>query len=62
MRKQRIPKARGLSRAMSTIGVVVLAGVVLLAVRNIKPFNVRYAAAAFPWVMLLLAANRICRR
>ena len=35
--------------------VVPLALVVLLAVRNIKPFNVRYVAAAFPWVLVLAA-------
>lgn len=37
-----------------------LAAVMLLAVRNIKPFNVRYAAAAFPWVLIIAAAG-VCR-
>lgn len=32
-------------------------GVVLLAVRNVKPFNVRYLATIWPWLMLLLAAG-----
>jgi hypothetical protein len=36
---------------------VPVALVVLLAVRNIKPFNVRYLAVAFPWVLLLIAAG-----
>ena len=37
--------------------LIPLAGVVLLAVRNIKPYNVRYAAAALPWVLVLAAAG-----
>ena len=37
--------------------LIPLAGVVLLAVRNIKPYNVRYAAAALPWVLALAAAG-----
>jgi mannosyltransferase len=39
---------------------VPLAAAVLLAVRNVKPFNVRYVAAAFPWVLALAAAG-VCR-
>jgi 4-amino-4-deoxy-L-arabinose transferase-like glycosyltransferase len=35
--------------------LVPLAGVVLLALRNVKPFNVRYVAAAAPWLLALLA-------
>lgn len=31
--------------------------VVLLAWRNIKPFNVRYLAAAFPWILVLAASG-----
>ncbi len=38
------------------IGIPVLA-VTLLAVRNIKPFNVRYVAPAFPWILLVTAAG-----
>jgi len=30
-------------------------GVVLLAVRNIKPFNVRYVATALPWLLVLMS-------
>ena len=37
--------------------LIPLAGVALLAVRNIKPYNVRYAAAALPWVLALAAAG-----
>jgi len=37
--------------------VIPLLGVILLAMRNIKPYNVRYAAAAFPWVLALTAAG-----
>ena len=37
--------------------VVPLACVVLLAMRNIKPFNVRYVAAAQPWLLVLAAAG-----
>lgn len=37
-----------------------LVGVVLLAVRNVKPFNVRYVATVWPWLTLLLAAG-LCR-
>jgi len=32
-------------------------GVVLLAIRNVKPFNVRYLATIWPWVLLLLTAG-----
>ncbi len=32
-----------------------VAAVVLLALRNIKPFNPRYLAVAFPWLLLLTA-------
>lgn len=32
-------------------------GVVLLATRNVKPFNVRYLATIWPWLLLLLAAG-----
>jgi 4-amino-4-deoxy-L-arabinose transferase-like glycosyltransferase len=35
--------------------LVPLAGVVLLAVRNVKPFNVRYVAPALPFVLMLIA-------
>lgn len=43
--------------------IVPLCLVILLAVRNIKPFNVRYVATAFPWVLALAAAGigRQCR-
>lgn len=34
---------------------VPLLAVILLAVRNVKPFNPRYLAVAFPWVLLLTA-------
>lgn len=37
--------------------VVPVVLVLLLAARNIKPFNVRYLAVAFPWVLLLVAAG-----
>jgi len=37
--------------------VVPLGAVVLLAVRNVKPYNVRYATAAFPWLLALAAAG-----
>jgi len=37
--------------------VVPLLGVVLLAVRNVKPYNVRYAATVFPWLLALTAAG-----
>ncbi len=36
---------------------VPLAFAVLLAIRNIKPFNVRYVAAAQPWLLVLAAAG-----
>lgn len=36
---------------------VPLAILAVLAVRNIKPWNARYAAAAMPWVVVLLAAG-----
>ncbi|MBU2499862.1 glycosyltransferase family 39 protein [bacterium] len=36
---------------------VPLAILAVLAVRNIKPWNARYAAAAMPWVIVLLAAG-----
>jgi mannosyltransferase len=40
-----------------------LALVILLGIRNIKPFNVRYVATAFPWVLTLAALGvaRSCR-
>ncbi len=40
--------------------LIPLAAVALLAMRNVKPYNVRYAAAAFPWVVALTAAG-LCR-
>lgn len=35
--------------------LVPLAGVILLAARNVKPFNVRYVAPALPFVLMLIA-------
>ncbi|MDD5718567.1 MAG: glycosyltransferase family 39 protein [Candidatus Krumholzibacteria bacterium] len=40
--------------------VVPLAAVVLLAMRNVKPFNVRYVATVLPWLLALAAAG-VCR-
>ncbi len=37
--------------------LVPLASVTVLAMRNVKPYNVRYAAAAFPWVIALIAVG-----
>lgn len=37
--------------------VVPVLGVVLLATRNIKPFNVRYLAPILPWLLVLTAAG-----
>ncbi len=34
-----------------------LLGVVVLALRNVKPFNVRYAATIWPWAILLVTAG-----
>jgi len=36
---------------------VPVVGVVLLATRNIKPFNVRYLASVLPWLVVLMAAG-----
>ena len=35
--------------------LVPLVCVTLLALRNVKPFNVRYVAPAFPWVLAIAA-------
>ena len=37
--------------------LIPLAGAVLLAQRNVKPYNVRYVATIAPWVIMLLAAG-----
>lgn len=37
--------------------VIPLVAVVLLAMRNVKPFNVRYLAVIWPWLVVLLAAG-----
>lgn len=50
----------GLSRQRWTLllwTVIPLGIVSLLAVRNVKPFNVRYAATVWPWVLIFLAAG-----
>ncbi len=53
-----LPLLRGWDRRRTLLllwVVVPLVGVVLLAVRNVKPFNVRYVAAALPWLVTLVA-------
>jgi len=39
--------------------LVPLAGVILLAVRNVKPFNVRYVAPVLPFVLALIASGAV---
>lgn len=48
----------GRSRAWLLLWIAVpIVVVVLLAARNVKPFNVRYLATAFPWVLAIAAAG-----
>jgi hypothetical protein len=39
--------------------MVPLAGVILLAVRNVKPFNVRYVATVLPFLLALIAHGAV---
>jgi len=39
--------------------LVPVAGVILLAVRNVKPYNVRYVAPAFPFVVAMIAYGAV---
>lgn len=48
-------RARGRQRWLLAWILVPTAAVVLLALRNIKPFNPRYLAVVFPWILLLSA-------
>jgi hypothetical protein len=53
-----LPALRGWDRRRSLLLLwilVPLAGVVLLALRNVKPFNVRYIATVLPWLLALAA-------
>ncbi len=57
-----LPALRGWDRRRTLLLlwiVVPLAGVVLLAMRNVKPFNVRYVAAALPWLSTLMALGLV---
>jgi len=48
----------GRGRWMTVLWIVVpLVGVVLLAMRNVKPYNVRYVAVVLPWLLALVAAG-----
>lgn len=50
-------RLRGKQTALLVWIVVPLAIVVALALRNVKPYNPRYLAVVFPWVLLLATAG-----
>ncbi len=50
-----LARLRGRGRALVVWVLVPLLVLVFLAVRNVKPWNARYLAVAFPWLLLWLA-------